>query len=154
LPNKQFIKEQFFLELPYTARENKDNVNKALILSEILKEDSKIAVFWAGSIPYYTDFYCIDFLGKCDKYIARLDADISGSVSWYNMKSVPGHNKYDLNYTIKQLKPDYAQSCKWGKEDLGYYMLNHYVEIEKNNYTFFIKPDALKNNLFISVNKK
>jgi hypothetical protein len=34
------------------------------------------------------------------------------------MRSVPGHNKYDLDYSIRRLRPTYVQGLVWGREDL------------------------------------
>ena len=34
------------------------------------------------------------------------------------MSSVPGHNKYDLNYSIVELRPDYIQGTTWGRDDV------------------------------------
>ena len=74
--------------------------------------------FYAGSVPFYTDFYAYDFLGKSDKYIAHLPPDMSGAVAWAGRMSVPGHNKYDLKYSVLEKKPTYVQGVKWGRDDI------------------------------------
>ena len=50
------------------------------------------------------------------------------------MKSVPGHNKYDLKYSIRELRPDYIQNYFWAGNDEREYVHQHYVI--KNNMWF------------------
>ena len=65
-------------------------------------------------------------LGRTDAYIASLPADLSGAVAWGGMLSVPGHNKYDLEYSIKQLRPTYVEASAWGGQDITAWMPTHY----------------------------
>jgi hypothetical protein len=87
-------------------------------LEELAAPTATIGVIWAGIIPYYSELPAIDFLGKADPVVSRLPPDLSGAVAWWGMSSVPGHNKYDLNYSIKTLLPDYVQQFEWGMQDL------------------------------------
>ncbi|MCD4814718.1 hypothetical protein K8S19_13630 [bacterium] len=105
------------------------NINTAIYLNEILKKNASVGVFYAGAVPYYTDFYAIDFLGKSDRYIAQLPPDRSGAVSWYGLKSVPGHNKYDLEYSILNKKPTYIAGTKWGAQNITYEASEFYIKI-------------------------
>jgi hypothetical protein len=60
-------------------------------------KDALIGVFWAGLTPYFlSDHRFHDFLGKCDAHIAHSPAH------W----GPPGHNKWDYEYSLGQLKPD------------------------------------------------
>jgi len=45
------------------------------------------------------------------------------------MNSVPGHNKYDLNYSIKTLQPTYVQQLNWGTQDLTEWAKDKYVKV-------------------------
>jgi hypothetical protein len=108
------------------------NINTAIVLNKVLVSSASVGVFYAGSIPYYTDFYAIDFLGKCEPYIARRLPDITGAVSGNYMNSLPGHNKYDLNYSICRRRPTFIQGCSWGNQ-------NVYDKI-KNNYFLYEVP--------------
>jgi hypothetical protein len=127
--NGTFLREAFFLELPYKADANRSHVNVALSINQFTTEDASIGVIQAGIIPYYTSRYAVDFLGKNDPYIASLPADVSGSVAWSGMTSVPGHNKYDLEYSIHQRLPTYVEDFSWGSQDLSYLFKELYVEI-------------------------
>jgi hypothetical protein len=102
----------------FQVNDNRNNIDTARTLARILPKGSKIGVFWAGTIPYYlSDYYAIDFLGKSDRHIASLPDQ--GGVSWGGMRTVPGHNKYDLDWTLKNYEPDWIQIAKWGNDDLG-----------------------------------
>lgn len=110
------------------------HINQALAINEITNEDATIGVFWAGTLPYYTDRKAIDFLGKADPHIALLTPVIYKNPDELGMTSIPGHNKYDLNYSIQYLKPDYIQDAYWGVQDLREWAKDHYI-----NGTYFLK---------------
>lgn len=57
-----------------------------------------IAVFAAGSLAYFSERPAIDLLGKSDKHIARMPP----ATKVFR----PGHDKYDLEYSINHLRPD------------------------------------------------
>lgn len=62
---------------------------------------SSVADGYAGSVFYFAPrVRGIDVLGKMDAHIARMPAAHGGTV--------PGHNKFDYDYSIGQLHPDYA----------------------------------------------
>ncbi len=124
----KFLGEICFTRPPYQVEANRENLKTALLLRNVLEPGAKAGVFWAGTIPYYCEVEAIDCLGKCDSHIASLNAD--PSLGWAGMISVPGHNKYDLDYSIKTLKPDYIQYDKWGRDDLSAYVEKNYVSYE------------------------
>jgi hypothetical protein len=140
--NIRFLREISFLSKPYQVSFNQDNVNSAIVLNEITTSDATIGVFWAGSIPYFTDRRAIDFLGKSDRYIAELPPDISGAVSWNGTDSVPGHNKYDLNYSIKTLEPTYVQGLRWGTQDLSQWAETRYIKVKYVGVRLFLLKDS------------
>jgi hypothetical protein len=74
------------------------NLELGLFLKRNTPPDCRIADTWAGSVFYFCDRYAIDLLGKSDRYIAGLKA-ASNSM-------LPGHNKFDFNYSLGVLKPD------------------------------------------------
>ncbi len=109
---------------------NRVNTNAAIAIDALTAPGASIGVIWAGTLPYYTDRIGVDFLGKSDARIAHLQADISGSVSWGGMISVPGHNKYDLNYSIVELQPTYVQAYSWGYQTVKAWVVQHYVRMD------------------------
>ena len=127
--NARFGPEIALVARPAGAAGNYNNVNSAIALQELTTDEARVGVVWAGTIPYHTERRAVDLLGKNDKHIARLAADVSGDVGWRGMNSVPGHNKYDLDYSIKELKPDYVQRLRWGGQDITEWGRSHYVEV-------------------------
>lgn len=76
------------------------NLEIGLLLNKHLKANTKVADFHAGSVFYFSDVHGIDFLGKTDPYISHLPAKEGANE--------PGHNKYDYDYSIGKLKPDFV----------------------------------------------
>jgi arabinofuranosyltransferase len=140
--NVRFLPEILLLRKPYQVEANQGNVNTAIVLSQLTTSDATVGVYWAGSIPYFTDRKSIDFLGKSDRYIAQLPPDVSGSVAWSGMNSVPGHNKYDLNYSIKTLEPTYVQGFTWGAQDLSQWAETKYIKVEYDGVSLFLLKDS------------
>jgi hypothetical protein len=103
--------------------------NAAVALNEVTTEDASVAVLAGGVVPYYTGLHAHDMLGRTDAYIASLPPDLSGAAGWGGMKSVPGHNKYDLEYSIKQLRPTYAEASTWGGQDITAWMSDNYARV-------------------------
>jgi hypothetical protein len=71
-----------------------------MVIREQSDPDIRVAVVWAGAIPYFSERQCIDILGKADSVIANLPP--RGSF-------IPGHNKWDYDYSIGELQPDLIQ---------------------------------------------
>lgn len=86
-PGKTKVLEEEFVKVGVFLRQN-------------TPPDSKVAATAAGSIFYFSDRYGIDFLGKADRYIARLPVASDGLI--------PGHNKFDYDYSLGILKPDFV----------------------------------------------
>jgi arabinofuranosyltransferase len=142
--NSRFFPEYTFLEKPYQVTNNKNNVNIAIALTQLTTSDATVGVYWAGAIPYFADRVAIDFLGKSDKYIASLPADLSGKMTRYGMTSVPGHNKYDLNYSIKTLQPTFVQGFQWGTQDLSNWAKSKYTTIVYKGVRLSLITDSPK----------
>jgi len=64
-----------------------------------------IAVFAAGSVAYFSERPAIDVLGKSDKHIAQMPP----ATKVFR----PGHNKYDLEYSINHLRPDLVEGASF-----------------------------------------
>jgi len=125
---------------------NRVNTNSALAINALTGPNASVGVIWAGTLPYYVDRRGIDFLGKSDAYIAHRNADVSGAVSWSGMISVPGHNKYDLEYSIVKLEPTYIQGFSWGDQTVKPWVTNNYMRVEYHGAfgekTIFLHKDS------------
>ena len=142
ITNAQFMSYIPLLTKPWETRANEKHVNVAVALNQLTTSDATIGVYAAGSIPYFSNRKAIDFLGKSDRYIAQLPPDLSGAVAWSGMNSVPGHNKYDLNYSIKTLQPTFVENFQWGAQDLSQWAETHYVKVEYNGISLFLLKDS------------
>jgi len=127
--NGAFLPEAFFQQAPYQVDGNRFNVNRSLAIRHLTRPDATVGVFGAGVIPYFSERPAIDFFGKADPRIAGLPPDLSGAVSWAGMFSVPGHNKVDLEYSIKTRQPTYIEAARSGSQDLTAWASDHYVEV-------------------------
>jgi|GEM_PF-1715506 len=96
-------------------------------LQLITTENAKVGVFWAGSIAYYSERVMIDFLGKSDDFVGKINPKRNLNNKNYNFNDFhPGHNKWDFQYSIGKLKPDIILR-EWPDENFD-------LEIKKNNY--------------------
>jgi len=90
------------LQVPaYMVNLNRATVAAGLELAHYADPEGSVAVAAAGAVPYYSGLRGVDVLGKSDRHIALLPGDGS-----YGDTVTPGHNKYDLHYSIEQLRPD------------------------------------------------
>lgn len=90
-------------------------------LNNVTKENAKIAVFWAGNIAYYSERDMVDLLGKSDSFIAMGPAVREETKSRYNFNDFfPGHNKWNFEYSIGELKPDIIVRS-WENSDFYFY---------------------------------
>ncbi len=95
------------------------NVARAVFLRKVLRPDARVAVLWAGTTPYYdADHRAIDLLGKCDRVVAAQPPDLSGTFGWDDMRTVPGHNKSKLAYSVALRDADYTELVEWGRDKL------------------------------------
>jgi uncharacterized membrane protein len=122
--NRGYLDDWMLRRRAMQVQENELNVNTALAIAQVTTEDASVGVFWAGTIPYYTGLWAIDFLGKSDPYIARLPGILESDLTY-----TPGHNKCDLEYSIVAKQPTYVQGFGWFCPSLGAYRQQHYVDV-------------------------
>jgi hypothetical protein len=77
---------------------NAGNVRIGLLIKQNTRATARVADIWAGSTFYFSERYAIDLLGKSDSHIAHLPVVTNGRM--------PGHNKFDFDYSLGVLKPD------------------------------------------------
>ena len=107
---------------------------------------SSAAFGMPASIPFYSQRYGVDFLGKSDPDIAGRAPDLSGAVGWKEIISIPGHNKYDLNISIVDRRPTYIQGTTWGTNNVSAWASRHYVSITHGGVPLLLlknSPDVL-----------
>ena len=93
-----------------------------LFVRQGTEPQARVAMAWAGALPYFSDRPAVDLLGKNDPVIAR-------------MKPVapflPGHNKWDLGHSVGQLRPDLVITFGWAfkPRELAYLREQGYEEL-------------------------
>jgi len=144
--NSRFLPEIAMLRDFNQVRTNEERVNIALTIERFTTPEATVGVFDAGAIPYYTGRPAIDFLGKADPRIARLAPDPSGlpKMKFFEGKIYnPGHNKYDLGYSIKELRPTYVRGFVWGGQNVLDWAQSEYVMVVyKGTPVNFIKDSG------------
>jgi arabinofuranosyltransferase len=75
----------------------KPHTRIAVWLKQHSSPSARIAVQAAGTLPYYSNRYIIDLLGKTDPHVAHTRG---------RKDDCPGHNKYDAKHSFSK-KPDY-----------------------------------------------
>jgi hypothetical protein len=58
------------------------------------------------------------------------------------MNSVPGHNKYDLQYSIIKLQPTFTPGFSMGLQDFSEWGGMNYEKVKILHYTFLLKREA------------
>jgi hypothetical protein len=85
---------------------NRSNWALGSLLRDHADPSLRIAVHWAGVVPYVSRLPAIDVLGKSDRHIARLAVD----------RFEPGHAKWDWDYVLELQRPDVFDAPSRGLE--------------------------------------
>ncbi|MDG2051296.1 MAG: hypothetical protein P8M78_14155 [Myxococcota bacterium] len=111
---------------------NRNNYFFARYLKRYTDPSTTVGVYWAGVPVYFSQRRGIDFLGKSDSHIARLEVD----------RFKPGHSKWDWDYVLLELRPDIMMDDSLGLADHPIFQRD-YFRVEKGKRFFFIRRDAL-----------
>jgi hypothetical protein len=109
-------------------------VKVGLSVAKYSSNAATIAVHAAGQIPYYSDRRTIDLLGLNDRVIAK--GPVTGPF-------YPGHDKWNYDYSIRQLRPDLIAD-NWIK--LGDYM-KHEADYSQLENGMYVRKDSTLLNL-------
>jgi len=132
-----------FIDLPPHVENIKNMVERALLIKRITTSDARIAVTWAGAIPYFSERYTVDILGKTDKTIARLKMRRDRGLKKYT-QFVPGHMKFDYEYSLGELKPD-AVLQFWGDlKEPEPYILGTYTKLVVGDKFYYLRNGSKK----------
>ena len=90
--------DEALVDVPFQKNLNRTALNTALALRDLSAgKNPTVGIFLAGTIPYFNPSIRFhDMLGKNDLHIARTRAHCGE----------PGHNRWDYNYSLDQVKPD------------------------------------------------
>ncbi len=119
------------------VNDDKKVVKFGLKLKEITNEKAKIAVVWAGAIPYFSERHCIDMFGYNDAIIAHQEIRLNTWKDFY-----PGHNKYNYGYSIGTLKPDIVAQLWFNEEEALIYLKEKYMIYNLDAKKIFLRKDS------------
>ena len=126
---------------PLFVAGNIEYTHISLALQKFTTENASIAVVTAGVIPYLTDLYTVDLLGKNDAVIAHLPSRTATGLSLL-ADFRPGHSKWDYDYSIGQLQPDVIVQLWGDTEEARAYIDQYYTIVEIDGMTFSVRSDS------------
>jgi hypothetical protein len=94
----------FLVDVPWSAQENRVNLQHVRALQEAVADEALVASVWAGVPSYFSSFRMIDILGYNDRQIARMPAALQLTRATASAFT-PGHNKWDWEYVLAK-RPD------------------------------------------------
>ena len=133
-------KQWALAELPPDVELLQQHAKAGLLIPAFTQPDAKIAVVWAGVLPYFAERPAIDLLGKCDKVIAREPIkSVPGQVFR------PGHMKWDYEYSISHFHPDMIVEL-WRAPEQAADILRreHYREMYLTGLKIYVRTDSDK----------
>jgi arabinofuranosyltransferase len=134
------IRQWLLLAPPLHVEDNKEMVRMSRVLEPMVEPDGKIAVVWAGIVPYLTNRPCVDLLGKNDRQIAHLK--VVGLV--HPLAFLPGHIKYDYAYSIGKLHPDLVSDLVGEESEAAPVLDPAYEKVSVQGFTFYVLRGSTK----------
>ncbi len=135
--------------LPYRTAPQKSYARKLVLKGYALKKVTtayaEVATPELGTVAYFSERYMIDVLGKVDKKIARQRSHTIDTIGKY-IYFIPGHTKYDYEYSIKKKKPDVIIALWHNPETIKPYIKENYIiyKFKKSSfdYMWYLKKDS------------
>jgi len=141
--------ESLLVRRAFDVINNQKRLDIANLIPKVTNKKAKILVSAAGIIPYFADRFSLDLLGKNDRKIAHEKVDIFPGLLKY-IGFHPGHTKWNLKYSIGELKPDVVVQVFGMLGDAKPYLENDYVKVNLRGHTLYVlkkSPNILWDNL-------
>jgi hypothetical protein len=137
-----YVERLLFMRQPLFVRGTERATSIGLYVRAMTTEQARVAVVTAGAIPYFSERYAIDLMGKNDPVIARLDSRIK--ISPYGILEFrPGHSKWDYAYSIAELKPDVvAQLWDETTPEAAPYLEGIYTRVVIDDIPIYLRDDS------------
>ncbi|MEP7305024.1 MAG: hypothetical protein ABJA98_05865 [Acidobacteriota bacterium] len=138
--------EATLLRPPFVVDINERMVRVGLALHELTDAKARVAVTWAGALPYFADRESIDLLGKTDRVIAHepMHLTAQGLARWLAFH--PGHLKWNYDYSIGTLEPDVITDVWLEPEVALPYLRADYREWRSGNLGLWLRRGSLHVN--------
>lgn len=130
------------LETPQFVAGTKRYVEISRVVDEVSTKEASVAVVTAGNIPYFSQRYSIDLLGKSDAVVAHSQPHLRGPLDFDYR---PGHDKWYLMHSIGTYAPDVIAQSWEGPgyiEDLLPAIKGKYLRVKVENYPLWLKKDS------------
>jgi len=137
-------KKWLLLKRPIFVQGTMHATEIGLTVEKITNEQAQVAVITAGAIPYFSNRYTIDMLGKNNTTIARENMHIKYNLDALEYDYRPGHNKWNAKYSIGELKPDVVAQTMAGAfdEDAAPYLEGNYTLVYINGDAYYLRNDS------------
>ncbi len=122
--------------------ENHEEVKQALLLRKVTTSEATILVARAGTIPYFSDRYSIDLLGKNDRYLAHEPMRRMSSGLHKLIEFRPGHMKWDYDYSVGQQKPDVIVQLWEHGDQAKEYLEKYYRRVKLLDQCVYVKEGS------------
>jgi hypothetical protein len=129
------------LKPPLHVTSNRNMVEGAFLVQKMTYPDAKIAVTWAGALPYFSERTAVDILGKNDRIISKIKMGRLEKKSEF-VAFYPGHLKWDYAYSIGKLKPDIVFQLWLKKSDATHFLEKEYVYVQVNSFHFYLRKNS------------
>ena len=149
--NCNSLMQCLLLEDPHELEHHKSMLRAALLLKESTTPQARVAVIWAGILPYFSERPCVDLLGKNDRTIAYgpnepfdpppLPFFASAPVPY----CWPGHTKRDYRYSVRTMDPDVIQPWN-GIQEIDDIVRQKYNVTRIGDAQFLVKRDSAEVN--------
>jgi len=130
-------------------------IRRALAVKKVTSRRARVAVVWAGIIPYFSEREAVDLLGKNDRRIAK-GPDCcykAPPLSFFASAPVPycwpGHTKHDYRYSIGELEPDIIIERWYDVESVQDILRQRYGFARLDGETVLVKKDSTKVHLIV-----
>ena len=116
---------------------NDVGVQIALQVEQLTDPDARLMVAGAGIVPYFTDRFSVEVLGKTDRVIAHENwKRMQDGAVWKSF--YPGHFKWDYAYAIGEKQPDLIVNLLPWDEQSAQPFLNNYHPLDN----FYARNDS------------
>ncbi|NTW98296.1 MAG: hypothetical protein HGB28_07100, partial [Oscillochloris sp.] len=135
--------EWLLLVPPMHVAENRRHVEQALLIQQITGDQAKVAVVFAGELPYFADRYVIDMLGKNDFEIGHATMrTLPGPAIEQLTYFYPGHLKWDYAHSIGTLQPDIVAEMWKIPVEAQPYLERDYEEVTLRDFHMYLRKGS------------
>jgi len=124
------------------VRDHREMVRRSFVLREISDPEAKVALIWAGIIPYFADRQMIDLAGKNDRHVARLEMHHPPPGADRFRYFHPGHLKWDYGYSIGELRPDVVLQVAYPPGEADPYLAGDYREVTLAGCRYYLRRES------------